>query len=524
MLFRHARILLTLAVTTLLASTPAALAASFEELVMPGKVIAGHAKYESECSKCHQPFTKAGQSRLCLDCHDKVDGDIKGKSGFHGRIAGIQTAECKRCHSDHLGRGADVVQLDRETFDHGNTDFVLKGAHRAVTCDRCHKDKKPYRDAPHACLDCHKEDDPHDGKLGEKCHECHNERAWSDTAFDHKDTDFPLQGEHEKVLCNACHPNERYKKTPTTCHACHRLNDTHGGRYGEKCDTCHTPKAWDKPTFNHDKDTDYKLVERHKDVTCNACHTSDDLYDEKTPTTCHGCHRNDDEHKGRFGEKCDDCHAPKGWRDTAFDHDTDTDFPLLEKHAKLDCKACHQGTIEKEERGTDCYTCHRKDDVHGGEQGKVCDKCHNEKGWGHKVFFDHDLTRFPLIGLHAVTPCDECHLGATFKATAMDCDACHKGDDEHERRLGPDCAQCHNPNAWNLWRFDHDTQTDFELTGAHKGLACDGCHQRPVKDKIELSSACGDCHQQDDIHDGGFGPHCARCHTTEAFDKLRIES
>jgi len=516
--------IIALVALVMLLPAASAMAASFDELVMPGKVIEGHAEYETQCKKCHQPFSKEAQAQLCRDCHEKVDKDIVEQAGFHGRISGIEDMECKHCHSDHLGRGADVVQLDRETFNHERTDFALKDAHQTVACDRCHTPEKKFREAPKACFDCHEDYDPHQGHLGEECDDCHDERSWVKTEFDHKDTDFPLQDEHKDVLCNACHPNDRYKKTPKTCHACHQINDIHQGRYGKKCDSCHTPKTWDEPTFNHDTETDYKLESGHQDVACDTCHISDDLYDEKTPTTCYGCHQNDDEHNKGFGEKCDDCHASTEWDKIEFDHDKDTDFELKGDHQDLDCKGCHRGTIDKDkERATDCLSCHRQDDVHEGQEGKLCESCHNESGWENKVVFEHDLTLFPLIGLHAVTPCEECHLGSRFQDAALDCKTCHKQDDEHKKTLGPRCESCHNPNAWGLWVFDHNTQTDFELDGAHEGLACDSCHQRTVRTTIKLSSACGHCHQQDDIHDGGFGPHCVRCHTTEAFNAIRIE-
>ena len=55
----------------------------FESLLMPGKLIEGHAKYEAECSKCHSSFEKKSQTKKCLDCHDKIEKDIKTKQGFH---------------------------------------------------------------------------------------------------------------------------------------------------------------------------------------------------------------------------------------------------------------------------------------------------------------------------------------------------------------------------------------------------------------------------------------------------------
>ncbi|MFQ5469524.1 MAG: cytochrome c3 family protein [Gammaproteobacteria bacterium] len=499
-------------------------ASSIETLMMPGKVIKGHAKYEEDCDKCHQTFSKSMQSTLCMDCHKKIGKDVEDKKGFHGILKNAAITECKQCHTEHKGRNMDVVRLDKETFNHKQTDFPLKGAHTIVQCKSCHKKDKKYREAKATCFACHKEDDPHKERLGKKCSKCHNENSWTRVKFDHDKTDYPLKGKHKKAACNGCHPNERYKDISTVCYDCHRLNDIHATRYGKKCKDCHTPEKWTEVKFNHDKDTEYKLIGRHKKVLCDSCHKKGNIYDEDLGTKCIDCHKNDDEHKGRYGKKCKTCHTPRGWgKKIKFDHDKDTDFKLRGKHKKADCETCHKGDIYEEELETSCFTCHRKDDVHKGEEGKVCERCHNENNWGEKIVFDHDVTYFPLIGLHATTPCEECHLTGTFKAAAIQCVACHHNDDEHKKRLGPDCELCHNPNDWTLWEFDHDKQTDYELDGAHKGLDCHACHKRPVKDKIELSTTCGNCHKNDDIHDGGFGKQCERCHITESFDELKLD-
>ena len=47
-----------------------AYADSYEKLLMPGPVVKGHAKYESECTKCHVLFKKGGQNEKCMECHD----------------------------------------------------------------------------------------------------------------------------------------------------------------------------------------------------------------------------------------------------------------------------------------------------------------------------------------------------------------------------------------------------------------------------------------------------------------------
>jgi Cytochrome c3/Cytochrome c7 and related cytochrome c len=509
------------ALATLLLSPHSARASKLESLVMPGPVIEGHAKWENNCDKCHQRFSKAPQRPLCLDCHDKVAADVRQGEGFHGRIPQIGEIECRSCHTEHVGRDADVVGLDPDTFDHTRTDFKLEGAHAAARCARCHEADKKYREAPHECYACHKEDDVHKGRLGETCGDCHDAKAWPQARFDHKDTDFPLADAHEDVACALCHPGEHYKHTPKECVACHRINDTHGGRYGDKCDTCHRPKKWDETVFDHDKDTKWALKGRHAKVACDSCHTKR-LYHHETETECHGCHKEDDVHKGRYGDKCETCHQPTGWPKADFDHTKETDWPLKGKHEDVPCASCHRGDAYSEKLDTGCKGCHAPDDVHHGEQGDTCERCHDPAGWGEKVRFEHGTTRFPLIGLHAAQPCEACHLSARFQGAPLECVSCHEADDDHHGTLGPGCALCHNPNGWKLWRFDHDKQTDFKLDGAHEGLACGACHRTPTRGKVRQASACGACHMRDDVHNGGFGTQCDRCHTTKAFDEIRI--
>ncbi len=133
-----------------------------------------------------------------------------------------------------------------------------------------------------------------------------------------------------------------------------------------------------------------------------------------------------------------------------------------------------------------------------------------------RIDFDHDLTRFPLIGLHAAVPCEGCHLSQEFKGTSRACNACHK-DTHHEGRLGSACEQCHNPNGWPLWRFDHATQTKFDLTGAHAAISCHACHREKSPETLALTTECYSCHSQDDKHRGAFGRACGTCHSTTSF-------
>ena len=482
-------------------------ATSVETLLMPGKLIAGHAKIETECTKCHVRGSRGDQSALCLDCHKEVREDVQQHRGFHGKSKAVKGQQCKSCHTDHTGRDSDVVGMDKATFDHLVTDFELKGRHKGVQCDRCHQPKpgKPlkFREAPGACIDCHKDDDVHKGKLGTKCADCHSAESWQrDSNFDHSKTKFPLHGAHKKVSCASCHPNERYKGITTLCVDCHKINDVHRGKYGEKCQDCHGEDEWKKIRFDHDRDTKYPLRGRHKDISCGACHGND--IHAKLKSSCIACHKADDYHRGNFGDKCDNCHKEEEWGKAKFDHNKDTSFVLRGKHEKTACVACHHADVHAH-LAHDCLSCHRADDVHAGKQGKLCDQCHDPQGWKKNLSFDHDLTAFPLLGMHATASCADCHVNKAYKDAKKDCGECHGKDDVHKGRLGTACAQCHNPNSWKVWRFDHDKQTDFKLEGAHKGLHCYTCHSQAVKGKIDLPKNCSQCHEKDDVHHGNFG-------------------
>jgi Cytochrome c7 and related cytochrome c len=425
----------------------------FERLVMPGPLIEGHAKLEKDCGSCHEPFTRQSQSRLCLDCHKEIAKDRNARSRFHGRQVDARQQECRHCHTDHKGRSVDIVQLDRETFNHGATNFELKGAHKTARCDGCHLAPAKFRAAPSRCVDCHKSVEPHKGRLGDACESCHAETTWRTVKpFDHGKTKFPLAGSHKTVACAACHTGQQYKDLATSCGSCHRLQDKHAGRYGDKCETCHKPEKWVTVHFNHDKATK---------------------------------------------------------------------FPLRGQHAKTACDTCHTGTLYRDKLATTCVSCHKKDDPHKGQLGSQCQNCHKETGWRQKIVFDHDVTRFPLIGRHAVIPCEDCHRTASFKDTSRACASCHK-DSNHDGRLGANCGLCHNPNGWARWRFDHASQARYPLTGAHERLQCHACHTTRQAARVAAPTACIGCHSKDDAHQGSFGRACDQCHNTTTFKQKGV--
>jgi hypothetical protein len=495
-------------------------AATVETLLMPGKVTRAHEKQEETCANCHDRSNRRAQSALCLDCHKDIAADVREHARFHGRMPNAGGGECRACHTEHKGRDADIVQLDPAQFDHHRTEFELQGAHATLACAACHKPKEAWRKAPATCAACHQHDDVHKAQFTQSCGDCHGSSAWSGGKFDHDNTDFKLTGAHASLTCDACHVGGRYASTPKSCVGCHATDDEHRGSRGTDCGKCHVTKEWKTAKFDHAKETGYALLGVHADIDCLSCHRSGN-YRDKIAKDCDGCHRADDAHAHRFGPQCGDCHDNQKWHPVAYDHAERHRFALLGAHAKLDCHACHlaQAAARLPE---DCEGCHRSENPHGAKVAGQCADCHGQNSWRTEISFDHDLSRYPLLGLHRVVSCVQCHATQAFAEAPSTCKSCHARDDVHKGGLGDQCASCHSANGWRLWVFDHARDAHFPLLGAHDKLQCADCHHEPPGTRKMLKE-CDSCHHQDDRHLGQFGAQCDRCHSTYTWKGARIQ-
>ena len=208
-----------------------------------------------------------------------------------------------------------------------------------------------------------------------------------------------------------------------------------------------------------------------------------------------------------------------------------------------------------------CSSCH--EDAHNGGFGADCASCHASTGWGdisrdlaNSIEFDHETTGFSLIGAHAETACTSCHakparrdreiqiafIGSTTRTSfprmqAQDCLSCHVDFHEGEFVESPGggalCENCHGQHDWLPVSYDiqrHNTEADYELTGAHLAIPCVGCHANAQNEyTFEIAATeCQDCHRDDNPHgdqfaEAGQGANpvtvCENCHVTEAWQQ-----
>lgn len=315
------------------------------------------------CTACHRDPHAGRLGQGCTSCHTTQSWSAASaafdhaKSGYPllGRHAAVKCAECHAagrprrlahaactdCHADHhLGQLSrrpdggrceachDVSGFAQPRFsasEHEKTAFPLTGAHRAVSCDECHRrvpverlralgvvaatgkgETEQLRFPSATCATCHA--DPHGGttaRVRAECSTCHRTAAWRSVEFDHGATGFALQGAHAAVACAGCHAREgsprnaraslRFGGAPTACTGCHK--DRHEGRFAREgtttCTRCHQSTRWADVRFDHDRETRFPLDGAHARVVCARCHrdAAGVARYRGLPLTCAGCHQ-----------------------------------------------------------------------------------------------------------------------------------------------------------------------------------------------------------------------------------------
>lgn len=404
-----------------------------------------------KCDDCHQlkyiktyiskkkKGTYLGLDTECRSCHEDIHQSTLG-------------TDCSSCHTTEKFKSA-------EKFDHNNARFKLAGSHQKVDCAKCHpfekKNNKKFQKFKNisfsSCQSCHT--DVHKGKFGGDCQSCHNTSSFHNIAqgtFDHSKTNFPLIGKHRNIKCTDCHKtNLSAKIKHEKCIDCH--TDYHKGDFvisalNRDCSECHSENGFRPSSFTMEKHNlaKFNLTGAHLAVPCQNCHFKEESWHFRNiGNECFECHKN--VHGNELTQKylpnnnCTYCHVTENWKTINFNHST-TDFVLEGKHQKVSCGKCH--TIVTDDgkvfqfvsSKSDCESCHK--DIHFGQfnyQGNSdCFRCHSFNSWKPEKF-DHEKTKFSLLGAHSKLLCGQCHKltvveGNTFikyKLEDFKCASCH---------------------------------------------------------------------------------------------------
>jgi hypothetical protein len=318
------------------------------------------------------PLTAAREPFTCDDCHhgDVTTFALDSCDACHRQMdLGFMTAHtlsfgsaCLDCH--------DGVDRFDENFDHNVVSFKLTGRHVEVACVQCHINARGLGDFAvtlQDCYSCHRDDDPHEGRFGVDCSQCHTADGWSPAEFDHNLAAFKLEGEHTEVACESCHVNGQFKSTSMDCYSCHQQDDEHDGQFGTDCAACHNPSDWDDADFDHNR-SNFPLTGAHVGITCENCHASGQF--AGLSAACVSCHADTVFHAGMFGLECADCHTTDNWfaRYNGPHPGIADEGGSGVNHGGASCRDCHTQTLNS----ATCLACHDSnnpdgDGDHGGD-------------------------------------------------------------------------------------------------------------------------------------------------------------
>ena len=592
----------------------------------PGALSTVHGRLEAltgrgGCADCHGGWF-SDMTASCLECHAPIEEQLEKRKGLHGALEESLGRTCASCHGEHHGESFSIVNArsfasagvpDSTEFDHLLVGFEMNGRHDEIGCVECHENanvpvlsegQHRFLDLDQDCASCHI--DVHEGRMRVACASCHGQSTWEDLhSFGHE-RQLPLVGGHGDVACRTCHEDgephslEMLGESPRPpaargCVDCHA--SPHRDEFASTgCVTCHVAEhtafaeGASATTPAGHAASGFPLEVPHADVACEACHASEKSsfaarYPGRSAEACSVCHA--DPHGGQFAEgpfarqECTACHEKERFEPHAFTTEKHAlaALRLTGKHLDTTCEECHAVDSPGAPRtfhGTPsrCEECH--EDAHADffrevaaelppDRAGECARCHLTTSFSEipPPGFDHaGWTGFAVLGAHAETSCESCHVtrkepdaaGRSFgrvddrHGPFEGCHTCHRDPHQGAFDRAPlpavvdertDCARCHVETSFRAFPdgFEHGTWTGFELVEEHAAAACSACHApRAAPDaggrtwERAAGSRCSDCHI--DPHAGQFDrpnaaksatTDCAHCHESGAESYLAFD-
>ncbi|HXW83505.1 MAG TPA: NAD(P)-binding domain-containing protein, partial [Candidatus Binataceae bacterium] len=138
---------------------------SLHRTYSPGPLLNGHARFTADCAACHQPWRGVEiASTGCVDCHGGLeknphaDAFLDDPSGLlKGRVIPAllvekdrsqhQSLACMSCHTDHLGRMQNMVEVSGHNCDwcHQHDSIADVSSHAVDAADHGLRIKRPMQ-------------------------------------------------------------------------------------------------------------------------------------------------------------------------------------------------------------------------------------------------------------------------------------------------------------------------------------------------------------------------------------------
>lgn len=156
----------------------------WQSQVIPGKLSAAHAQFETNCTACHTPVEGIDEAK-CIACHADNENLLgRQPTAFHANIG-----NCAACHVEHQGTDANLRMMNHEALARIGSNSIsdkedISNQSNHPLLPESHPLVSPL-EAKLDCASCHSTKDRHFGLLGQNCASCHATTAWTIPAFQH---------------------------------------------------------------------------------------------------------------------------------------------------------------------------------------------------------------------------------------------------------------------------------------------------------------------------------------------------
>lgn len=459
----------------------------------------------SVCDACHQVYTSYGlEPQACHPCHEPGAAAHelgqpwmdKKESGYHGASAGVDAAQCSKCHANPaVTTKCSSCHFDDVTgsktpdpgWTHGAAPHEGFTSAQGAVCNSCHTTSRSYGNGPASCHDCHahvtgqpwldsKSPEFH-GASALECGKCHDLSTECSTChFGQSGSKIPEGSgwthgasphgslEAYGAVCNQCHSLDRsYGNGPAACHDCHETHSVpftnHGAAAKQNlvyCQQCHAQPADGGP--GSDPRFNVAIGSLAAGCESSGCHNQKTAH----PVPWKGADATSHQTAGNMENACVLCHGA-----------------TFAGGAGPACSTCHTNGLPTVVKN--CASCHNKPPSSGAhfvintlpEVGNLCSTCHSGAG-SQTASHQNGTVEVGITGFNAQSGT------ASFSASGKTCSnvSCHGGQvtprwDTGDINVNTQCTVCHSSSSsqYNSYRSG-----EHQKHVAGEGIACIECH------------------------------------------------